>query len=318
MDFALSAFQRMDARAALSLLEGTGVSLESAARRALATAQKAERAVPLDEAVSTFLRRRREGGLRASTLDWYFRELTKVLDRWPDRAIDGLTRRELREYLESRVAGVRPAVFRVVRALCRFALQQEPPWLAVDPTRGMKFSPPRRDVAIAVLSVDQCRTLLAAAGPFRAGLALALFAGLRPEEIAGSTKEWLRWSAINEAERTIAISAALAKTRRPGVLTGLPDALWAWLATVTERGTFVTRSRFRQIARRGREVLGLAQWPKDVTRHTFASYATHFTRDPGQVALWLRHEGDQRVLYRHYRNVHVSEKEAQAFFALRP
>lgn len=318
-DWALSAAQRIDARLALRLLEGSGLSLERAAQLARASVAKAERSVPLHQAVAAFLRHRREANLRDSTIDWYDRELGAFAAAAGDRTIDAITRREVREYLDSRRPGVRPAVFRCVRALFRFGAQREPAWVAVDPTLGMKVASPRRDVEVPVLTVAQSAKLLAAAPPeYVAPLALALFAGLRPEEIAGRGKDWLPWSAINEQARTIVVPGAIAKTRKPGKLEGLPDALWPWLATVKERGPTVARSRFQQISRWGRSVLRLKVWPKDVTRHTFASFATHLVKDPGRVALWLRHEGNQRVLYRHYLNVNVSEADAQAFFALRP
>lgn len=318
-DWALSAEQRIDARAALALLAGTGLSLEEAARRAISTVRKAERSIPMHQAVAAFLRRCRAAGLRDSTIDWYDRELGRFGDAVGGKAIDGVTRREVRDYLESRVPGVQAQVFRCVRALFRFGVHQEPPWVAVDPTRGMKVTGPRRDYDVSFLTVAQCRVLLDAAPvDYLAPLALALFAGLRPEEIAGRKKAWLPWSAINEKARTIVVPGHISKMRNPGRLEGLPEALWPWLARVKERGETVARCRFHQVSRWGRSVFQLAKWPKDITRHTFATYASHFTKDPGQVALWLRHEGDQRVLYRHYMNVNVSEADAKAFFALRP
>ncbi|BET69052.1 hypothetical protein ASA1KI_39700 [Opitutales bacterium ASA1] len=327
-DWALSVDQKADARAALRLLEGTGHTLVEAARMIMRERGRAPWSPTWEEAGSAFLRSRKERGLRESTRGWYAREIGLAGNYglageqpWDKRKLDSFTRADVMNALADRSPGVRPAVLRVLRAVFRWAMtEQEPPWVVNDPTRGVKASAPRRDREISVLTPAQCRTLLAGAGPHRAALALALFSGLRPWEIAGQDKDWLGWDAIDERERVVKIPAAIAKGRGAGRLEGLPEALWAWLASVpkSERGATVAVARFREIGRLGRKLLGLRTWPRDATRHSFASYAVREYKDPGKVALWLRHEGDQRLLYQHYLAAHVSAAEASEFFALRP
>jgi integrase len=313
----LSVDQKLDARRALEVLEGSGLSLESAARKAVEGAPTAESRMVVDVAVAAFLRAKRAAGLRESTRAWYARELGLMAGAFPRRTLDTLTRSELRGYIDGRVPGVRPAVWRCVRALFRWARRQEPPLLAADPTIAMHYAAARREERIEVLTVDQASRVLAACGPYRAAMAVALFAGLRPWEIAGAGKPALQWSHLLLEERVLRVPAEIAKTRVHRVLEGLPETLWRWLEAEKVREGPVCPARFLQACRRGKEALGWALWPQDIARHTFASYATAFLGDAGQVALWLGHEGDQRLLHRHYRGL-VTQAAAKAFFALRP
>lgn len=315
-DWALTTAQKLEAREAFEVLDGTGISLVDAAHAAVARAGKVEAVHTLDDAVGAFLRWNRDRGLRGSTLEWYARELSRFAEAFPARRIDQVRRLEVRQYLDTRQAGAKAPAFRCVRALFRFALRQEPPWLVEDPTRGIKVENPARDFEISRITPEQAAKLLAGAGDYRSAFALALFAGIRPEEIAGRDKPPLTWAHVNTVERIIRVPAEIAKTRVPRVLEGLPEAVWCWLEPAGPREP-IAPGNFRQAVRLGRDLLGLDRWPKDVTRHSFASYATALLGDAARVALWLGHEGDQRILHRHYRGV-VTEADAKRFFGLRP
>ena len=58
-------------------------------------------------------------------------------------------------------------------------------------------------------------------------------------------------------------------------------------------------------------------WPRDVTRHTFATFRMADTQDAGRVAAELGHVGGADILYRHYRGL-TTAKEAKAFWAIKP
>lgn len=151
--------------------------------------------------------------------------------------LDEFTRPQLLAWINERSAGARPGYLRAIRALFRWAAAQEPPLVGSDPTVGLTLPRVRRDYAVHFLTVEQCQKLLTAKGRHRAAIALALFAGIRPDEIAGRGKPWLEWSAINEAERIVTVPAAVSKTRKPRSVEGLPPTLWAWLAN-SEKSPF--------------------------------------------------------------------------------
>jgi len=313
----------VDARQALALLEGTGISLVEAARMALERGAGASVAsVTVDEAVAGFLQARRAKGLRNRTLEWYGIELVRFAESVPVRRLDQVTRTMVRGYVQARARGSQGPAWRAVRALFRFARRQEPPWVLVDPTEGLVFETPRQDGRrVSVLRPEQAEVLLRAGElrRYRAAVALALFAGVRPGELGEGDKPPLRWEHVQEADRVVRVPAEVSKTRVTRVLEGLPEALWAWLAAVPreEKVGPVAPGRFRQVVRPARRLLGLEVWPADCTRHSFASYAVALLGDAGQVALWLGHEGDQRLLHRHYRGL-VSRADAERFFGLRP
>ena len=58
-------------------------------------------------------------------------------------------------------------------------------------------------------------------------------------------------------------------------------------------------------------------WPRDVTRHTFATFRMADTQNAGKVAAELGHVGGADILYRHYRGL-TTPKEAKAFWAIKP
>lgn len=319
-DFALSPSQRADARAALAKLRkaGLGLTLEAAVDIALA-GKKAPKPILADDAVPKFIASRLASGARPATVNWYEDVLGPWLRTKGAMTLDEFTRPQLLAWINERSAGARPGYLRAIRALFRWAAAQEPPLVGADPTVGLALPRMRRDYAVHFLEVDQCRKLLTASGRHRAAIALALFAGIRPDEIAGRGKPWLEWSAINEAERIVTVPSAVSKTRKPRSVEGLPPTLWAWLATVpaSERGETVSRSRSRQIGEFGSRTLGLERWPVDVLRHTFATYGVALLGDAGKVANWLGHEGDTGTIHRHYRGL-ATKAQAEAFFALRP
>lgn len=317
-DFELSPSQRADARAAIARLSGSGISLAAAVEIALA-GKRAPKPILADDAAPRFIASRLASGARAATVRWYEDVLGPWLRDNGARTLDEFARPQLLAWINERSAGARPGYLRAIRAFFRWAAAQEPPLVGNDPTLGIALQRVRRDLTVHFLTVEQCRKLLATSGRHRAAISLALFAGVRPDEIAGRGKDWLPWTAINEAEQIVTIPAAQAKTRKPRHIEGTPPALWPWLASVPadKRGDTVGVSRSRQVGDFGRVALGLKRWPTDALRHTFATYAIAFTGDAGKVAHWMGHEGDSGTIHRHYRGL-ATKAQAEAFFGLRP
>lgn len=317
-DFELSPSQRADARAAFARLAGSGISLAAAVEIALA-GKRAPKPILADDAAPRFIASRLASGARPATVRWYEDVLGPWLRDNGARTLDEFARPQLLAWINERSAGARPGYLRAIRAFFRWAAAQEPPLVGSDPTIGMTLPRVRRDSAVHFLTVEQCRKLLDTSGRHRAAIALSLFAGVRPDEIAGRGKDWLPWACINEAERIVSIPAAQAKTRKARHVEGLPPAVWAWLASVPadRRGMTVGVSRSRQVGDFGRGVLGLDRWPVDVLRHTFATYGIALTGDAGKVSHWMGHEGDSGTIHRHYRGL-ATKAQAEAFFGLRP
>jgi hypothetical protein len=307
-DFLLNPHQRADARAALKLLASAGISLEEAARIALDRKRPLVR-ITLSDACDRFLLSRvrkvtrRGAALRPATLAWYEQFLNPLARDFGAGFIDTVTRASFAEWIHALQVGetARTSIARAARAVWRWCLVQNPPMVTEDVTIGLTFSRgTQSETSRMVLTVEQTAAILHAAGPKRSAFALMLFAGIRPEEVAGRAKEWLRWEHVNLAERWIRIPAHISKTTKTRLLEHLPDTVWHWLTpgALTARISPVSDRTLREFAQ---HAAGIASWPYDCFRHTAASYLLAFARDAGRVAEWIGHEGRPTLLHQTYR-----------------
>jgi len=180
---------------------------------------------------------------------------------------------------------------------------------------------------IQALGVNEVQQLLATAVRpehrlLLGWLALALFAGVRPDEIARTTLD--RYHA---EEGTLRITAKASKTSRTRVI-DLAPAAQSWLAfwqSVVPVGTPFTVSGHRKRWDRLREDAGLLNgWVHDVLRHTFATmhYAAH--QNAAQLKALMGHSQGEDTLFAHYRAVQTVSGEtitrgmAQEFWKLTP
>ena len=140
--------------------------------------------------------------------------------------------------------------------------------------------------------------------------AVGLFAGLRPaNELAR-----LDWTNIDFRQKQIRVDPATAKRRRTRFVR-ISDNLAAWLAEYRQPSgsIFYSRRLFRKIV----TAAGLADWPPDVMRHTFATYHLAAHGDANRTALELGHAGAPGILFDHYRSL-AQPKDARAFWRLKP
>jgi len=319
-NYALTPSQRNDARKALALLAPFNLTLEQAAM--LAMNRRANLKIALVEAVADeFLRSRLTSGRRNATYSWYEERINTIVAKFGDRQMASVTRGEFKEWLEqlTESASSRAATARAARAFWRYALHKDPPLVHEVVTQGLEFQAPANggEGSTKFLTVPQCRQLLDKCQPrLRSALALMLFAGIRPEEIAGDNKPQLRWEFVNCDEKIIRVPSEIAKTGATRVMENLPDTLWRWLTPGRPNEDVLPTTR-RTFVYCCRESAGMAKWPQDCLRHSFATYAVALTNNPGQVAIWLGHNGNPTMLYRHYRGL-TTKAEADKFFALRP
>jgi integrase len=177
-----------------------------------------------------------------------------------------------------------------------------------------------------ILSVDEARALLAAAGDdMKASVALLLFAGLRPE----SELQRLDWSAINLEDRSIDITAS--KNSASHRFVKISDNLAAWLASVRRDSGAVSvkgnyyHEKLRKVREKAAQALqhagvpcpSLEDWPIDCCRHTFASMHYAAFKHAHETSEQLGHAGGLRTFFRHYRN-RVKEDDASSYWRIFP
>lgn len=319
-DFALNSEQKADAREALRILHGTGISLEAAARKAVAGVRALKR-IQVSDAAASFVLSRIRSGCRRGTSDWYEDKLRLFVARFGDAKLDEISRSEIEAWLDGRAVSdvTRAGNARAIRALWRWAQRSDPPMVGADVTIGLATTARSRGGEIKFLPVNECRAIMEGAGKYRSALALMLFAGIRPQEVAGHHKVAMTWENVNTADKIVRVPAGISKIGRTRSLEGLPETLWAWLEPKALRDD-VCPAKSREAVSLASRLAGYGPdrpWPQDALRHTFASYHVAAFSDPGKTALLLGHEGNPTMLYRHYRGL-ATKAEAEKFWALRP
>lgn len=171
-----------------------------------------------------------------------------------------------------------------------------------------------------IFVVDELRALLEAAHRTEPSvipmLGIGAFAGLREAEI-----QRLNWEEIDLTARPnlpdghIEVKAAKAKSARRRIVPILPN-LAAWLRLYSGMTGNIVPAGARRKLEGVRKEAGLAHWPKNGLRHSFASYRLAAIHDAPRVAAELGHTGPQ-MLYSTYREL-VLPEEAERYWTIAP
>jgi integrase len=165
-----------------------------------------------------------------------------------------------------------------------------------------------------IFAVDELRRLLEAAQRTEPSvipmIAIGAFAGLRGAEI-----KRLEWSEIDLTRGHIEVKAAKAKSARRRLVPIQPN-LALWLPSYTSLAGLVVPQGARGKLDRVRKAAGLARWPKNGLRHSFASYRQAAIHDAPRVASELGHTTPQ-ILYSTYREL-VLPEEAERYWKIAP
>ena len=192
-----------------------------------------------------------------------------------------------------------------LRSLFSFAMRRD--WLKKNPCDALEHV--RLDtVAPRILTPAEARAVLAACPPaVLPFVVLAMFAGIRPDEILGLTWADVRWDLG-------AVMVNRTKTRRRRIVPLEANAL-EWLKTCDQSEKLCPSAATVKRARKALRAALNGDWPQDVLRHTAASYLLNLHGDAGKVALRLGNSAG--ILMRHYYNM-VSEEATKEFWAVAP
>jgi integrase len=167
------------------------------------------------------------------------------------------------------------------------------------------------DADIGILTPEQFALLLgnasAATLPF---WAIGGFTGMRTAEL-----KRLDWSKVDFDSGLIEVSARASKTASRRHVEICP-ALVAWLAPYKGRNGSVCPRNLRKLLEADRKQAGLAEWPSNACRHSFASYWLAQFKDASRLALLMGHAKTD-LLFRHHRAL-VKPAEAAKWWSIYP
>ncbi|MDY5583573.1 MAG: hypothetical protein SPF41_06475 [Candidatus Merdousia sp.] len=276
---------------------------------------KAVAGCPWADAEQAFIADAERRGARAQTLKFYRSRLGLFAARERVQNIAEVDAERAEKYLAGILSPEHAK--RALRAFFNFCKAQK--WVAVNPFELAKT--PRRlkeFAAPSILSVADTERLMSAVPPkWTPAVAIMAFAGVRPNELASlAGAEVVRVGDIDFGARKITIRAEVSKVRRVRILTSLPDNLWAWIEPL--RGLpaedNVAPASY-DVWRRVKRDSGV-NLPKDVLRHSFASYAYHYIGAERAVEI-LGHIGGFGVFAKHYKGL-ATPDEAKKYFAILP
>lgn len=248
------------------------------------------------------------------SLDRYCIQFEKA--KGPDRDIRTIPKDELRDWIgQYKNPDTRKTWRTRLSALFSFAHQED--LIPANPFDKIPTIKDGADEPIKILTPDEAeRLLLTCPANCRPYFILAVFAGLRPEELCspGSKKRGvpakrMKWDAVNFETGTV---EAIGKGRRRVV--PLQARALQLLKQCSNRTGYLAPSH-SVIARwkhKIRKRLALARFPQDLFRHTAASYLAALLGDIEKVATLLGNS--RKVLMRHY-IAPVSPVDCQRFWA---
>ena len=245
----------------------------------------------------------------ATTLTIPLKQFAKGRESLP---IARLGLKEVEAFLNSKNIHSRQTLRARLSTLFRFAMRRgyraDNPCERLEPVRILRAPP-------TILTVEQTKKCLEWLETERSRafgwFVLTTFAGLRPEEA-----EKTSWKEIDFQEGWIRVEAQTTKVRQRRVVYPHATAL-LWLQRAKERSAElpIARQPRRRAIRGLRNLLGVEKWPKDVTRHSAATYWLAETGNAAQIASALGHS--ENVLRKNYMAL-VTKNEAQAFWRLKP
>lgn len=308
----LSAREREDLIAAFHEAQKKGIDLRMAISQASGQAVQSPSARSvIDELKSSKLRSGRDPK--------YVTNLGIVLDQFvkgrESLLINKFTLADVETFLDSKSLNYRSTVRGKLSTLFNFAVRRgyrlDNPCNRLEQIKVTRVSP-------SIFTVKQFTTAVEWLNKHqRAGLAwfaLATLCGLRPEEAEKTTK-----ADVHFKEGFVKVEAQTTKVRQRRVVYPKPEAM-AFLKWAIKRGGKLPigkAPRMKIISGRKtkaqglRHALGFKVWPKDITRHTAASYWLASDGSAAHVADMLGNS--ERVLKRDYKAL-VTRAEAVEFW----
>jgi integrase len=269
--------------------------------------------VTVADLATEVLEAKRKDGMSATYIADLKKRLARFCADFGERKIAGITVEELDNWLRALPASPKSrANYRAnVGVLFSYAERRR----MIDSNPILHTARPKLpDNPPEIFAVDELRSLVEAAQRTAPGvlpmLAIGAFSGLRDAEI-----KRLDWSEVDQKRGHIEVKAQKARSARRRIVEMQPN-LREWLRPYAQMTGTVIPANWRKKLDLVRKAAGLARWPNNGLRHSYASYRLAAIHDAPRVAAELGHTSPQ-MLYSTYREL-VLPEEAGRYWRIAP
>jgi integrase len=313
--FSLSVAERAEIAAIRNEAQQMGVTLRSIFED-WKRARPVFKTVTLEQAIAELKVVQKTNGTRDATVKEQIRYLTSFAKGREEIPLSHIRADDIQEWFDARQEPPTSRQSNHGRFGALFRLATERKWVSENPMDFVR-KPKAEEGPPTILTVEQAKELLEWTVHHRKRmlgyLVFTLFAGVRPGEAMR-----LGWDSarLDGDEPHVVVQGPDSKTSRRRITYLLPSAvLWFRVAKAVGGVMPLKKAAQRDYLQGARKVLGFKQWPKDILRHSCASYWLGLTGEAQTVSTNLGHSIN--VLYRHYREL-VLREDARKFWAIVP
>ncbi|MBA3607296.1 MAG: tyrosine-type recombinase/integrase [Chthoniobacterales bacterium] len=302
---------RVEAKECAEQLRAYGKTIADATRFFVQHLKASEKSCTAAQLVAELLIAKKADGASQPHLADLRSRLGKFAKAFDVQTIATITGAQIDDWLRS--LGGAPATRNHYRRLLvlmfKFAMRRG--YATANPAENTEKAKERHDRP-GILKIAEAARLLESVTPaVLPYVAIGLFAGLRRAEL-----ERQDWSGVDFESGLIEVTAENSKTARARFVTIQP-VLREWLLPLRKhRGHVVPEANFRKLFEEAREAAGIAEWPDNALRHSFASYHLAHFKDAKSLALEMGHM-NSGTTFAHYRQL-VRPNEAARYWNIRP
>jgi integrase len=294
-----------------------GKTIRDAVNFYLPHLQRASHARPVEDVIKEALASKTADGLKKPTLIEFEHRCGTFAKAFPAREIGTLGQEEIEEWLRTSFPNpvTRNNTRKTVVNLLNFAVSRK--YIITNPAAGIKKAREGRS-EIGILNPGQVSALLTHAAPeILPYFAIAVFAGIRPEELAPPQKgdAGVEWSDVKWAQGIIRVRAEVSKVGKPRNVK-IEPTLAKWLEPYRFAKGRIAPASWRGHFRNARTAAGIAEWPTDCLRHSFATYWLQINRDAPALALEMGNSVE--VILERYSKVLDEPEDAKRFWEISP
>jgi integrase len=305
---------RIEARDCAVLLGPYKATLTEATRFYVAHCESLSRSISTGALVSEYIASRERAGLSKVHLDDLRHRLGRFSDSFGSQPIRGLCTTEIEDWLHDLDLGPRSVNNFRSRLVSLFGYGMKRHYLDANPAAAIEAIKERSDPP-EIFQPEELRAVLSHADPeLVPAITVCAFAGARTAELLR-----LEWEDVDLVSGYVHIAAAKAKSARRRLIP-IAENLKDWLLPYAGSTGAVMPLRYSQYYHHGcvaaATAAGLARWPKNGLRHSYASYHLALHQNAPELSLHMGHVSPRQV-FDSYREV-VTREAAGRYWAIRP